>query len=65
MTVRSRTTIKRCADANDADAFDGRGLAYANKGDDDRAIRDYDQAIRLNAKQVNAFRNRPEPGIRA
>ena len=31
-----------------ADAFIGRGIVYHNQGQHDRAIKDYDQAIRLN-----------------
>ncbi|TGV29511.1 tetratricopeptide repeat protein, partial [bacterium M00.F.Ca.ET.168.01.1.1] len=32
---------------DDGRAFHNRGLTWARKGDDDRAIADYDQAIRL------------------
>ena len=28
---------------NDANGFNGRGLAYAHKGNYDRAVQDYDQ----------------------
>jgi tetratricopeptide (TPR) repeat protein len=34
----------------DAFAYNNRGLAYSRKGDDDRAIADCDQAIRLDPK---------------
>ena len=39
-------------------AFYNRGLAYQAKGDNDRAIQDYDQAISLNPKDDAAFKNR-------
>jgi lipoprotein NlpI len=39
-------------------AFNNRGLAYAKNGQYDRAIADYDQAIRLNPQDANAFNNR-------
>ncbi len=35
-----------------------RGLIYARKGEYDRAIQDYDQAIRLNPNDAQAFNNR-------
>jgi len=41
-----------------ATAFYNRGNAYSTKGDNDRAIRDYDEAIRLNPKFSDAFYNR-------
>ena len=43
---------------NLAVAFYNRGNAYANKGQPDRAIQDYDQAIRLNPNLAEAFYNR-------
>lgn len=42
---------------NLADAFDGRGWAYAQKGDYDRAIQD-NQALRINPIDAHALRNR-------
>jgi tetratricopeptide (TPR) repeat protein len=39
-------------------AFDNRGNAYHDKGDNDRAIADYDEAIRLDPKRAKAFKNR-------
>jgi lipoprotein NlpI len=43
---------------NLAVAFLNRGAAYLDKGQPDRAIQDYDQAIRLNPNYAAAFRNR-------
>jgi tetratricopeptide (TPR) repeat protein len=39
-------------------AFTNRGSGYANKGDYDRAIQDYDQAIKLDPKNAYALLNR-------
>ena len=39
-------------------AFYRRGNAYNEQGDHDRAIKDYDEALRLNPKHANAFSNR-------
>ena len=41
-----------------AEIFNNRGVAYRLKGDHDRAIADYAQAIRLNAKFAAAYNNR-------
>src|ERR1700730_6090455 len=41
-----------------ATAFNNRGFAYKLKGDYDRALQDYDQAIRLNHDNANAYNNR-------
>ncbi|MGD0904757.1 MAG: tetratricopeptide repeat protein [Terracidiphilus sp.] len=41
-----------------AKAFYDRGSAYMHKGDNDRAIQDYDQALRLNPSDAKAFSNR-------
>jgi lipoprotein NlpI len=43
---------------NDAVAFYNRGNAYAAKAQYDRAIEDYDQAIRLDPKDADVFYNR-------
>jgi lipoprotein NlpI len=40
-----------------ATAFNNRGNAYFGKGDDDHAIQDYSQAIRLNPTYSSAFSN--------
>ena len=41
-----------------AEAFNNRGIAYRLKGDHERAIADYSQAIKLNAKFAAAHNNR-------
>jgi tetratricopeptide (TPR) repeat protein len=41
-----------------AQAFGNRALAYRLKGEYDRAIQDYSQAIKLNAKSAAAYNNR-------
>jgi tetratricopeptide (TPR) repeat protein len=41
-----------------AEAFNNRGLAYRLKGDLERAIQDYGQAIRIHAKFADAHNNR-------
>jgi lipoprotein NlpI len=38
--------------------YNNRGLAYATKGDRDRAIADYSEAVRLDPKFANAYNNR-------
>jgi len=43
---------------NRAIAFYNRGIAYSDKGDHDRAISQYDEAIRLDPKYVAAYNNR-------
>src|SRR6516162_10540792 len=41
-----------------ASAYYNRGLAYGHKGDFDRAIRDFDQAIKINPNYVEALYSR-------
>jgi tetratricopeptide (TPR) repeat protein len=41
-----------------AEIFDSRGVGHRLKGDYDRAIQDYDQAIKLNPKSATAFNDR-------
>jgi tetratricopeptide (TPR) repeat protein len=43
---------------NLATAFNNRGVAYASKRQLDRAIQDFDQAIRINPNDALAFGNR-------
>jgi tetratricopeptide (TPR) repeat protein len=43
---------------NLAKAFSSRGFAYGSRGQYDRAIEDYDQAIRFNPNYAEAFDNR-------
>src|SRR6266702_4667914 len=52
--------IRTARDKGDklAEAFNNRGVGYRLKGDSDRAIADYAQAIKLNAKFAAAFNNR-------
>jgi Flp pilus assembly protein TadD len=39
-------------------AFNNRGVAYGKKGDEHRAIADYNEAIRLQPQHALAFCNR-------
>ena len=52
--------IKAARDRGDklAEIFNNRGIAYRLKGEYDRAIQDYSQAIKLNAKFAAAYNNR-------
>jgi Lipoprotein NlpI, contains TPR repeats len=52
--------IKAARDKGDklAEAFNNRGISYRLKGEHDRAIQDYNQAIRINAKFAAAYNNR-------
>jgi tetratricopeptide (TPR) repeat protein len=45
-------------DPSNALAFDSRGRAYGDAGEYDRAIQDFDQAIRLDRNNAPAFGNR-------
>ena len=42
----------------DADAYNNRGLAYADKGEVDAAIRDHNKAIEVNPELAEAYYNR-------
>jgi tetratricopeptide (TPR) repeat protein len=41
-----------------ATAFDNRGVAYRLKGEYNRALQDYEQALQLNPSNANAYNNR-------
>jgi tetratricopeptide (TPR) repeat protein len=43
---------------NLANTYTRRGTAYARKGQNDRAIEDFDEAIRINPNRADAFNNR-------
>jgi tetratricopeptide (TPR) repeat protein len=45
-------------DPNNVEAYILRGIAYANKGDDDKAMADYNQAIQLDPNEIEAYVNR-------
>ncbi len=49
---------KRETRKNRAIAYNNRGNAYQNKGQTDRAIADYDKAIKLDPKDADAYNNR-------
>ncbi len=41
-----------------AAVYDNRGTAYGKTGDDDHALADFNEAIRLDPKHVNAYNGR-------
>ena len=45
-------------ESDDAAAYHNRGIAYASKGDYDRAIADYDKAIQLQPDNALVYLNR-------
>jgi Flp pilus assembly protein TadD len=47
MRRKLSTTALSMLDPDDARAFDSRGVAYREKREYDRAIHDFDQALRL------------------
>jgi tetratricopeptide (TPR) repeat protein len=52
--------IKAARDSGEklAESFSNRALAYRQKGDLDRAVQDYGQAIKLNGKLASIYNNR-------
>ena len=58
-TARSPTPTRRCGSIpSDAKAFDNRGNVFNNNRQYDRAIEDYNEAIRLDPKFSQAWRDR-------
>jgi tetratricopeptide (TPR) repeat protein len=47
-----------CTQDQDAVSYNNRGVAWAGKGEFDKAIADYTEAIRLDPKYAAAFYNR-------
>ena len=56
-TIDACTALIQSNPWNDG-AYVNRGIAYRRLGDIDRAIRDYDQAIRVNPRAADALNNR-------
>jgi tetratricopeptide (TPR) repeat protein len=56
--IAACTRVIAAGRGNLAWAYSSRGIAYLAKGDNDRAIADYDQAIRLDPKLRSAYYNR-------
>jgi tetratricopeptide (TPR) repeat protein len=51
-------TVIIASDPRNDGAFVNRGIAYRRLGSIDRAIADYDEAVRLNPRAADAFNNR-------
>ena len=59
LSIRNCTLIiEGQAKGDKAKAYNSRGVTYENKGEHDRAITDYDQAIRLDPNFAKAYLNR-------
>ena len=63
LTDKSPAAVEACSaiislDPRNDGAFVNRGIAHRRAGDLDRAIKDYDEAIRLNPRAADAFNNR-------
>src|SRR3712207_6918775 len=64
-TLFPYTTLFRSRlNPSDARTFFNRGFAYEQKGNVDRAIADYSEAIRLNPSDVEAFLTRDRKSTR-
>ena len=58
-TRRLRTIARPSASIpKEAEAYSGRAVVYGRKGEHDKAIADYNQAIRLDPKYTLAYYNR-------
>lgn len=57
-TIAGCTTMIRSGRETMAVQFYNRGIAWRRRGDNDNAIADYTEAIRLNPNHVSAFKNR-------
>ena len=55
---KSIASLQQQLDSKNADAFNTRGLIQVDKGNVDKAIVDYTEAIQLNPKSVYAYNNR-------
>ena len=61
LRISGCTTVIQSGEVSNSDlalAFNNRGFAYSAKGQHDRAIQDFDQAIKLNPNYAIAFNNR-------
>jgi lipoprotein NlpI len=61
VAIESFTLAIKAGDLSKEDlaaAYNNRGIAYGAKGDQDRAIQDYNEAIRLNPNDAVAYNNR-------
>jgi tetratricopeptide (TPR) repeat protein len=54
----TRYAIAMQLDAEDASTYCNRGIVWHNKGEHDKAIRDFTEAIQLDPKYTNAYHNR-------
>jgi tetratricopeptide (TPR) repeat protein len=57
-SIAACTRVIAAGQGNLSWAYNHRGSAYQAKGNDDRAIADYDEAIQLDPKNARAYNNR-------